>query len=109
MTDHPVDTQDVPAEATREKFVLRLYVAGNSPQSTRAVERARAFCESHLKGRYELTIVDLYQHPEVTQDEQIIAAPTLVKTLPPPLRQLIGDLSNTSRLLLALDIDPGTE
>ncbi|MFO1424085.1 MAG: circadian clock KaiB family protein [Candidatus Competibacteraceae bacterium] len=109
MTDHPVDTQDVPAEATGEKFVLRLYVAGNSPQSTRAIERAKAFCESHLKGRYELTVVDLYQHPEATQNEQIIAAPTLVKTLPPPLRQLIGDLSNTSRLLLALDIDLGTE
>lgn len=112
MHELPTDTPNTVAQSTTEKgekFVLRLYVAGNTPQSTRAIERAKAFCESHLKDRYELTIVDLYQQPEATEDDQIIAAPTLVKKIPPPLRQLIGDLSNTSRLLLALDIDPDAE
>ena len=109
MTDILADIENAPAESTSEKYVLRLYVAGNTPQSTRAIERAKTFCESHIKGRYELTVVDLYQQPEATEDEQIIAAPTLVKKLPPPFRQLIGDLSNTSRLLLALDIDLETK
>lgn len=89
-------------------FVLKLFVAGNSPMSQRAIERARHFCETYLQGNYELTVIDLYQQPEMAEEAQIIAAPTLVKKLPPPLRQLIGDLSNTSRLLIALDIpDPG--
>lgn len=90
-------------------FVFQLYVAGNSPQSTRAVERAKAFCEAHIKGAYQLKVIDLYQQPELAEQAQIVAAPTLVKSLPLPLRQLIGDLSNTSRLLLALDIDHASD
>lgn len=90
-------------------FVLRLYVAGSSPLSLRAIDRAKHFCETHLRGDYELTVVDLYQQPELAEEAQIIALPTLVKQLPPPLRQLIGDLSNTDRLLIALDIrDPAS-
>jgi circadian clock protein KaiB len=87
------------------KCVLHLYVAGNTGNSIRAVERAKAFCETHLKGRYELTVIDLYQQPELPEDEPILAVPTLVKRLPPPLRRLIGDLSNAGRLLIALDIE----
>lgn len=90
--------------AAGSTFVLRLYVAGNSPQSQRAIERAKSFCENHLKGDYELSIVDLYQQPELAEEAQILALPTLVKSLPRPLQQFIGDLSNTDRLLLALDI-----
>lgn len=106
MTDskdlHPAaSTTGSTADST---FVLRLYVAGNSPQSQRAIERAKLFCERHLKGDYELSIVDLYQQPELAGEAQILALPTLVKSLPRPLQQFIGDLSNTDRLLLALDI-----
>ncbi len=100
---------DAPAERAAPKFVLRLFVAGNTPKSARAIERAKAFCARYLGDDYELTVVDLYQQPEAAQAEQIVAVPTLLKKLPPPLRHLIGDLSNTPRLLIALDIEPGTE
>lgn len=103
MSLPPTDASDTPAPA----FVLRLYVAGNSPMSQRAIERANHFCETYLKGNYKLSIIDLYQQPELAEEAQILAVPTLVKSLPPPLRQLIGDLSHTDRLLIALEIpDP---
>lgn len=85
-------------------YVLRLYVAGGTPQSTRAVANIKAICETCLKGRYELEVIDLYQRPELARGEQIIVAPTLVKKLPPPVRQLIGDMSETWRVLLALNL-----
>jgi circadian clock protein KaiB len=87
-------------------YLLRLYVTGNTPQSTRAIVNLKALCESRLRGRYELTIVDLYQTPEAARAEQIVCSPTLVKRLPPPLRRLIGDLSNPDQVLLALNIEP---
>jgi circadian clock protein KaiB len=89
-----------------ERYVLRLYVTGMTPRSTRAVENVRAICEQHLHGRYELEIVDIYQQPTLARGEQIIAAPTLIKKLPLPLRRVIGDLSSTDRVLLGLDIRP---
>ena len=91
---------------TAERYVLRLYVAGMTPRSTRAVENVRTICEKHLHGRYDLEVIDIYQQPTLAKGEQIIAAPTLVKKLPLPLRRVIGDLSSTERVLVGLDLRP---
>jgi circadian clock protein KaiB len=90
------------AESTR--YVLRLYVTGLSPRSISAIESTKQICEEFLKGRYELEVVDLTKHPALAEGEQIIAAPTLIKHLPLPLRRLVGDLSNQERVLLGLDL-----
>jgi circadian clock protein KaiB len=87
-------------------YVLRLYVTGNTPRSQQAITNLKAICDTRLKGRYELEVVDLYQQPELAQGQQIVVAPTLIKQLPLPLRRLIGDLSNRPRVLLALDLKP---
>jgi circadian clock protein KaiB len=92
--------------SSSEKLILRLYVAGSTPQSTRAVQAARNFCDDHLGGRYSLEVVDIYQRPLLARDEQIIAVPTLVRRLPPPLKKLVGDLSNSERILIGLDLFP---
>ena len=91
----------IPAE---EHYVLRLYVTGMTPRSTEAFASIKSICETRLHGRYELEVIDLYQHPQLAIDEQIIAVPTLVKMLPAPLRRLVGDLSNEERVLLGLDL-----
>jgi circadian clock protein KaiB len=85
-------------------YVLRLYVAGTTSQSMRAISNIRKICEEHLEGRYELEVVDIAQHPILAIGEQIIAAPTLIKKLPLPLRRFIGDMSQTARILLGLDL-----
>ncbi len=87
-----------------EKYLLRLYITGMTARSTRAIENIRAVCEEHLKGHYELEIIDIYQHPNLAEGEQIIAAPTLIKKLPVPLRRMVGDLSDKERVLLGLDL-----
>lgn len=87
-----------------ETYLLRLYVAGSTPQAVRAIENIKKICEEYLKGRYELEVVDLYQNPNLAHGEQIIVAPTLIKKLPQPLRRIIGDLSNTERVLVGLDL-----
>lgn len=87
-----------------EKYLLRLFVTGTTPQSSRAIANIKNICEEHLKGRYELEVVDLYQQPELAKEEQILAAPTLIKKLPLPLRRIIGDLSNSERLIVGLDL-----
>ncbi len=89
-----------------ERYVLRLYVTGMTPRSARAIENLRAFCEKHLAGRYELQVIDIYQQPELARTEQLVAAPTLIKKLPLPLRRLIGDMSDEERILVGLDILP---
>jgi len=86
------------------RYVLSLFVTGSTPKSVRAIQNIRALCEEKLCGRYELKVIDIYQHPEQIKSEQIVVTPTLVKKLPLPLRKLIGDLSNKDRLLLGLDI-----
>jgi len=86
--------------------VLRLYVTGMTPRSTQAIANLRAICDEHLAGRYDLEIVDIYQHPRLARDEQIVAAPTLVKRLPPPLRRIVGDLSDGEQVLVGLDLRP---
>jgi circadian clock protein KaiB len=92
------------ARARRERYVLRLYVTGLTPRSTRAIAILRAVCEAHLPGRYDLEVIDLYEHPELAQDEQIIAAPTLVRELPLPLRRLVGNLCDVVRVLVGLNL-----
>jgi len=87
-----------------DRYVLRLYVTGSSRHSTRAIVNIRKICEEHLKGRYELEIVDISQDPTLVMGEQIIAAPTLIKKLPLPLRRFIGDMSQTERILIGLDL-----
>jgi len=88
------------------RYVLRLYVAGLNSKSLRAIENLKQICEEHLEGRYELEVIDIYQQPVLAQGEQIIAAPTLVKQLPLPLRRFIGDLSQTEKILVGLDLRP---
>ncbi len=91
---------------SKERYVLRLYISGITPRSTIAIERVRRICEEHLEGRYELEIIDIYQQPTLAKGEQIIAAPTLIRKLPLPLRRIIGDMSNEDRVLLGLDLRP---
>jgi circadian clock protein KaiB len=87
-------------------YVLRLYLTGHTTRSLKAVQTVKTLCQQYLKGRFELEVVDLCEQPERAQVAQIIAAPTLVKELPLPLRRLIGDLTNTDRVLIALDVKP---
>jgi len=87
-----------------EKYVLKLYVTGLTPASTRAITNIKKICEEHLQGRYELDVIDIYQQPVLARGEQIIAAPTLIKKLPLPLRKFIGDMSDSGRILLGLDL-----
>ena len=92
------------ANKADQRYVLRLYIAGMTPRSTLAIQNIRQICEEHLHDRYDLEVVDLYQQPVLTEGEQIIAAPTLVKQLPLPLRRFIGDMSNTERILVGMDL-----
>ena len=87
-----------------ETFELRLYVTGMTPRSTRAITAVRAICEERLKGRYGLEIIDVYQQPALSQREQIVATPTLIKKGPAPQRRLIGDMSDRARLLAGLGL-----
>jgi circadian clock protein KaiB len=86
------------------KFVLRLYVTGATRKSSKAIENIKGICETYLKGRYELEVIDIYQHPEKAGEAQVIAAPTLVKKLPLPIRKLIGDMSDEDRILIGLGL-----
>jgi circadian clock protein KaiB len=88
------------------KYLLRLYVSGSMLKSARAVNNIKRICEQYLKGRYDLKVVDIGQHPNLARSEQIVAAPTLIRRLPLPLRRLIGDLSNQKSVLLGLDLRP---
>jgi circadian clock protein KaiB len=93
-------------KARAEKYVLRLYIAGNNHRSQAAVENVKKICEEHLKGRYELEIVDIYQEPARNPDDLILAAPTLIKKLPLPLRRIIGDMTMKEKVLVGLDLLP---
>ena len=86
------------------RYRLRLFVAGTTPRSARAIQNIRAICEDNLQGRYDLEVIDIYQHPEQIKPEQIVVIPTLVKEEPLPLRKMIGDLSNKAQVLTGLDI-----
>jgi circadian clock protein KaiB len=96
-------TQD--ADRTPEgHYVLRLYVTGMTHHSMQAIENTRRLCEDHLQGRYELEIVDIYQQPEAAQAAQLVAAPTMIKLLPLPLRRFVGDMSDEEKILVGLDL-----
>ncbi len=86
------------------RYTLRLYVTGMTPRSLRAIENIKRVCEQSLKDRYSLEVVDIYLHPELASSAQIIAAPTLIKDLPLPLRRIIGDLSDREKVLVGLDL-----
>ncbi len=94
------------ANLDRVKYVLKLYVAGDTGKSRQAIANLRNECEKYLRGRYELEIIDISKQPTVARDEQVIAAPTLVKSLPLPIRRLIGDMSETDRVRVGLDLQP---
>lgn len=96
--------EEAVANAGTEHYVLTLYITGATPQSTQAVMRTKQICETHLHGRYELEVVDIYQQPELAKGAQILAAPTLIKSLPLPLRRLIGNLSDMQRVLVGLGL-----
>lgn len=89
-----------------ERYVLRLFVTGTTPRSTRAIENLRAICETRLAGRYDLEVVDIYQNPEAAGANQVVAAPTLLKLLPTPIRRIVGDLADHARVLQALELTP---
>jgi len=94
------------AKLKKANYVLRLYVAGTTPKSIRAIENIKHICEEFLKGRYDLEVIDIYQQPVLAKGDQIIAVPTLIKKLPLPLRKYIGDMSVTQRILVGLHILP---
>ena len=87
-----------------DAFSLRLYVAGQTPKSVLAFRNLKQICEAHLQGRYEIEIIDLLEHPQLARGDQILAVPTLVRRLPEPIKKIIGDLSNTERVLVGLDV-----
>ena len=87
-------------------YILRLYVTGSTSASLRAIQNIKRICEDHLPGGYDLEIIDIYQRPDLAKGAQIIAAPTLIKTLPGPLKRLIGDMSDEARVLVGLDLFP---
>ena len=89
---------------SEEKWMLRLYTAGQSPRSLAALDNLKRICEEHLSGRYSIEVVDLLKNPRLAKDDQIVAIPTLVRQLPPPLRKIIGDLSDTERALVGLQL-----
>ena len=94
------------SRARQRKYLLRLYVTGTTGRSMRAIQNVRRICEEHLGGRYELEVVDIYKNLPLARGDQIIAAPTLIRRLPAPLRRLIGDMSDEQRVLVGLDLRP---
>lgn len=90
------------------KYLLKLYVTGETPRAAVAIANLRRICDEELEGEYELEIIDVLVDPQLAEDEKILATPTLIKNLPPPLRRVIGDLSDTDKVLLGLDLQPQT-
>ena len=91
-------------KAAEARYVLRLYVSGTTARSVKAISNLKRICEQHLKNRYELEVIDIYQHPELASSVQLIAAPTLIRQLPRPIRKIVGDLSDSQRVLIGLDL-----
>ena len=96
--------KEQPAKAKRDKWVLRLYVAGQTPKAVAAFNNLKLICEEQLKGKYHIEVIDLLKNPQLGRDDQILAIPTLMRKLPLPVRHIIGDLSDTERVLVGLDI-----
>ncbi|NGZ29580.1 MAG: circadian clock protein KaiB [Magnetococcales bacterium] len=89
-----------------QKYLLKLYITGHTSRSERAINNLRRMCQEELGGKYEMRVIDILEQPQLAEDEKILATPTLIKALPPPLRRIIGDLSDTERVLLGLDLLP---
>ena len=109
MTKETVSKQTNIREATKDKlekdkWILRLYVAGQTPKSIAAFNNLKKICEEQLKGKYTIEVIDLLENPQLSRDDQILAVPTLVRKLPVPVRKIIGDLSNTEKVLIGLNI-----
>lgn len=104
MDDWVVDANgDMEGGETEERYKLRLYVAGQTAKSLTAFANLKRICEQHLAGRYDIEVIDLLEHPQLAAGDQILAIPTVVRTLPEPIKKIIGDLSNTERVLVGLD------
>ncbi len=93
-----------PADSRQAQYILRLYVGGSTLKSKLAIANIKRVCEQHLKGRYDLEVIDIHQHAHLARDEQIVAVPTLIKRLPLPLQRLVGDMSNLTKVLFGLDL-----
>jgi circadian clock protein KaiB len=93
----------------KETYILRLYVSGMTSKSIRAIENIKKICKENLEGRYELDVIDIHENPQIAKTENIIAAPTLIRKLPPPLRGIIGDMLNKQQVLIALDLIPNKQ
>ena len=106
MTKPPARKRAPGSRRKKAKYLLRLYVTGTTGRSMRAIQNVRRICEEHLRGLYDLEVVDIYKNLPLARGDQIIAAPTLIRRLPEPLRRLIGDMSDEQRVLVGLDIRP---
>jgi circadian clock protein KaiB len=93
-------------DATEPAWNLRLYIAGQTPKCVAALSNLRKFCAEYMAGKYEIEVIDLLENPQLARGDQIVAIPTLVRNLPPPLRKMVGDLSNTERVLVGFDLKP---
>ncbi|MDD5266054.1 MAG: circadian clock KaiB family protein [Methylococcales bacterium] len=106
-TEKPIVPKGKAAAGGEFEWELRLYVAGQTSRSIAALNNLNQLCETHLKGRYRIEVVDLLVNPQLSREDQILAVPTLVRKLPEPIRKIIGDLSNTERVLVGLQLRPG--
>jgi circadian clock protein KaiB len=104
IKDSTAAFEEALAKAVDGKYVLRLYVAGMGPKSVQAIDNIKRICEEYLPDKYQLEVIDIYQYPIFAKDGQIVAAPTLIKELPPPLRKLIGSMADTERVLVGMDL-----
>lgn len=101
-----VSTVDQAQKGADQKWILRLYIAGQTPKSLTALNNLRKICEGNLERKYKIEIIDLMKNPKLAKEHQIVAIPTLVRNLPVPLKKIIGDLSNTEKVLIGLDLQP---
>ncbi len=104
--DSAEEFEKVPKKTEEEKYILRLYITGMTPKSKRAVQNIKEICEEHLKGRFDLEVIDIYREPGLAQGDQIVAIPTLIKKLPQPIRRFIGEMSESEKILVGLDLRP---
>lgn len=106
QNDNGPESFESDKESDQEYYILRLYVAGQTKKSLKAFANLKEICEKYLGGRYRIEVVDLLENPQLAKGDQILAVPTLVRRLPPPIKKIIGDLSNTERVLVGLDLRP---
>lgn len=104
FNDATRDFEKALARKDRIHYVLKLYVTGTTPKSVKAISSIKKICEKHLNGRYELEVIDIYQKPQMAKEDQVVALPTLIRKLPSPLRRIIGDLSDTEKVMVGLDL-----